>query len=112
MSSRITEKSFRVWDLTSKQMSATITTSFGFNNAYIMQYTGFKDFDGKRIWEGDILQTSIDKCTVIWDSVEGKWGLEWETNSQSLHTPSLAKVLERTVMRVIGNIYENKEGKE
>ena len=65
-------------------------------------YTGFKDANGKRIWEGDILQR-IDFLTgylVYWEQKYGRWSIGNSGNNLNESLLELGFI-------VIGNIYEN-----
>ena len=97
-----------------------------FSDVVLMQYTGFKDFDGKEIYEGDILEyvsfrrdENKRKEIVEFDEKCGGWYVhkqadtladvlfkqhneEWQIKQN--YTPSL-----KHKVRIIGNIYENTE---
>lgn len=98
----------------------------GLHYKTLMQYTGFKDFDGKDIYEGDILEyvsymrdENKRKEIVEFDEKCGGWYVhkqadtladvlfkqhneEWQIKQN--YTPSL-----KHKVRIIGNIYENPE---
>lgn len=67
------------------------------------QDTGFKDIEGKSIWEGDIIYiTGVGDCEVILAS-DGKWVF----GSRRLEYSDVMEDIER----VVGNVYrERREG--
>lgn len=83
-------------------------------NRIIEQYTGFKDKNGERIYEGDIIQEEIDFNSKMTDGVF-TYVVEWDNdtlsyslrgNGNSIHDELWQTNLSR---RVIGNIHENPE---
>lgn len=95
------------------------------NNIVLMQYTGLKDKNGKEIYEGDVMQTTIDEYDDIIVE-EDEWGeheepyhhkkevhrniVEWEPlYGRFSHLPSQLDTLSRIHWEVVGNIYENPE---
>ena len=81
----------------------------------LMQYTGFKDKNGKEIYEGDILdcmeilsstpvggETEYYRCQVMFSEVHG--GFMFEENEDSAHWFQSFDEVE-----IIGNIHENPE---
>ncbi|MDK0595790.1 YopX family protein [Clostridium perfringens] len=129
------EVKFRIWDKTSNRMlyqddferveldtknkmvslvrSETIESSYVLDyedgiEAEIMQYTGLKDKNGKKVYEDDIIQYSHKAVGMILRKVRmkyGMWGIEGIVKGTQI---PFANILE-SEYEVIGNIHENPE---
>jgi len=72
----------------------------------VMQYIGFRDKKGKKIFEGDILYTNSNvKTGYVTKSLYGEYIIKKESI-----TINLSKILENNFdIEIIGNIFENPE---
>ena len=69
------------------------------------EFTGFKDIDGKEIYEGDIIQNEVNPFEIYQVAmVNGCWSAENKVDCGVLHW-----FLENAAFRVIGNIHDNPE---
>ena len=128
------EYKFRVWDTENKEMlkvqeldfedtfyggRLSIRTDqyndyFDIEDMILMQYTGLKDKNGKEIYEGDIIFDSFyeRKAKVVF--LEGAFWLDYIDDFKEYKTihkryQLLANYDNKSVLEVIGNIYDNKK---
>ncbi|EEO3401579.1 hypothetical protein G5868_003175 [Listeria monocytogenes] len=75
---------------------------YNFDDVLLMQYTGLKDKNGKKIFEGDIGWDEHNECYGVVKFEEGKFLYVWENIAEDLW--EVADGIE-----ICGNIHENPE---
>ncbi|EAD1976633.1 YopX family protein [Listeria monocytogenes] len=75
---------------------------YSFDDVVLMQYTGLKDKNGKKIFEGDIGWDEHNECYGVVKFEEGKFLYVWENIAEDLQ--EVADGIE-----ICGNIHENPE---
>lgn len=90
----------------SKKLSCNHLKGWSIDEEYLMQSTGFKDKNGKEIFEGDVLGT---KDGLLNGVVEYRSDLGMWTNSLIRYNNFERLCNVANSREIIGNIYENKE---
>lgn len=103
---------FRAWDTETKEMSYDFLNKHWLRVCIespfveLMQYTGLKDKNGRKIYEGDIIRDEIGCGEVEW--VQEHCGFKVFTRNPSFYW-NFESDGETKNTEVIGNIYENHE---
>ena len=104
------EIKFRAWDFENKQMRTELRASEigvlvegGYKG--LMQFTGLKDKNGKKIYEGDI----VDGMATRYFIKNGGRGMYefWESETEQGYHWGIWNV--HNQLEIIGNIWENSE---
>ncbi|EKL5967148.1 hypothetical protein PSC18_002589 [Listeria monocytogenes] len=75
---------------------------YNFDDVLLMQYTGLKDKNGKKIFEGDICWDEHNECYGVVKFEEGKFLYIWENIAEDLWEVT-------DTIEICGNIHENAE---
>jgi len=80
----------------------------GLHNSAFMQFTGLLDKNGKKIFEGDIVEWMPNRnCKVVYNDIEARFELlqYWDTQSNWLPLSNTMSYYKN--LKVIGNLFEN-----
>lgn len=118
------EIKFRAWEKSLKQIIPVDNIDFEkrmvntesawrmFDEIELMQYTGLKDKNGKEIYEGDILDTDLERPYLVVEFRNGCFVIECCDDEEIYYDimfPLEKEISNLEYHKVIGNIYENPE---
>ena len=71
------------------------------------QYTGLTDIEGKRIFEGDIVEFNDNRYVVEWDNYDCHYYLSNDEVDELDLSPVLNnELVETTQLKVVGNVFQ------
>lgn len=94
-------------DFPEKEAKSYANTIYSFDDIELMQSTGFKDKNGREIFESDIVKVLNSLYTVFYDSEKGSFRLK--PHDKRWHTDYMSNFSHGGNFEVIGNMYENPE---
>lgn len=113
------EIKFRAWDSKAKEMVyKPVVTSFdwikgsqGGSHSEIMEFTQLFSWDGKEIFEGDIVKVGKDEALRIigWLSSKRRFGYLYLTGEPFADFSCTREGIPKENIQIVGNIYENPE---